>query len=216
MSDDDRYTRITLRIPKELTLKLKDAADARSHSMNAEIIQRLENTFGSDWDKLHEFIKNPSNTEGLTDDEREIAWNIRYMSSNESDRLERSEKNAYLTISAIQEIRKLKKSGDISVLLDSLNKEEQLREENRKKWLSRHPVKSEKIAGIESEYEEWENKIKEIRREQEELYSKLKEARAKSRTTKLKLKAHNLEITRDMMRERLESLEKEEGIGEGE
>lgn len=45
MSDDDRYTRITLRIPKELVGSLKEAADARSHSMNAEIVQRLEDSF---------------------------------------------------------------------------------------------------------------------------------------------------------------------------
>ncbi|MDD3016774.1 MAG: Arc family DNA-binding protein [Comamonas sp.] len=43
--DDERYTRITLRIPKELHAKLQDAADATSKSMNAEIIGRLEGTF---------------------------------------------------------------------------------------------------------------------------------------------------------------------------
>lgn len=45
MSDEDRYTRITLRIPKALTAQLKSGADERSHSMNAEIIRRLEETF---------------------------------------------------------------------------------------------------------------------------------------------------------------------------
>jgi len=48
MSDDDRYTRITLRIPKDLTQALKRAADLDSHSMNAEIIQRLSSTFEFD------------------------------------------------------------------------------------------------------------------------------------------------------------------------
>jgi len=43
--NDERYTRITLRIPKELHAKLQDAADQTSHSMNAEIVQRLESTF---------------------------------------------------------------------------------------------------------------------------------------------------------------------------
>ena len=42
MSDDDRYRRFNLRIPKEAFASLQDAADARSHSMNAEIVQRLE------------------------------------------------------------------------------------------------------------------------------------------------------------------------------
>lgn len=42
---EDRYTRITLRIPKEVHKALQEAADARSHSMNAEIVQRLEESF---------------------------------------------------------------------------------------------------------------------------------------------------------------------------
>lgn len=45
MDKDDRYTRITLRIPKDLHSKLSDAADETSKSMNAEIIARLESTF---------------------------------------------------------------------------------------------------------------------------------------------------------------------------
>ncbi|WP_417786763.1 Arc family DNA-binding protein [Stutzerimonas xanthomarina] len=45
MEKDDRYTRITLRIPKDLHSKLSDAADETSKSMNAEIIARLESTF---------------------------------------------------------------------------------------------------------------------------------------------------------------------------
>ncbi|NIE81552.1 MULTISPECIES: Arc family DNA-binding protein [Asaia] len=42
MSEDDRYRRFNLRIPKEDFSRLQEAADARSHSMNAEIVQRLE------------------------------------------------------------------------------------------------------------------------------------------------------------------------------
>ena len=38
---EDRYQRITLRIPKELHTKLMAEADAKSRSMNAEIIDRL-------------------------------------------------------------------------------------------------------------------------------------------------------------------------------
>lgn len=45
MDTDDRYTRITLRIPKDLHSKLTDAADETSKSMNAEIIARLERSF---------------------------------------------------------------------------------------------------------------------------------------------------------------------------
>lgn len=44
MSNNDRYRRFNLRIPKETFDLLQEAADARSHSMNAEIVQRLEDS----------------------------------------------------------------------------------------------------------------------------------------------------------------------------
>lgn len=42
MDEEDRYTRITLRLPKDLDRKLQESADATSKSKNAEIIARLE------------------------------------------------------------------------------------------------------------------------------------------------------------------------------
>ncbi|MBV0890010.1 Arc family DNA-binding protein [Komagataeibacter oboediens] len=39
---DERRVPITLRMPRDLLDRLKAAADAHSHSMNAEIVQRLE------------------------------------------------------------------------------------------------------------------------------------------------------------------------------
>jgi uncharacterized protein (DUF1778 family) len=45
MIDDDRYTRITLRIPKDLHALLQTAADASSKSINAEIVGRVQQTF---------------------------------------------------------------------------------------------------------------------------------------------------------------------------
>lgn len=42
MDDEDRYTRITLRIPKELHQSLAMAAERTSKSLNAEIIGRLQ------------------------------------------------------------------------------------------------------------------------------------------------------------------------------
>lgn len=45
MTEEDRYTRITLRIPKEIHQQLARSASERSHSMNAEIVQRLEDSF---------------------------------------------------------------------------------------------------------------------------------------------------------------------------
>lgn len=47
MDDKDRYTRITLRIPKDLHAKLQAASDESSKSMNAEIIERVENSFSA-------------------------------------------------------------------------------------------------------------------------------------------------------------------------
>ena len=45
MDDEDRYTRITLRIPKDLHRQLSDAADKTSKSLNAEIVGRLSESF---------------------------------------------------------------------------------------------------------------------------------------------------------------------------
>ena len=45
MDIEDRYTRITLRLPKELHAKLSAAADETSKSTNAEIVARLEESF---------------------------------------------------------------------------------------------------------------------------------------------------------------------------
>lgn len=45
MDDEDRYTRITLRIPRDLHRSLSDAADKTSKSLNAEIVGRLEQSF---------------------------------------------------------------------------------------------------------------------------------------------------------------------------
>lgn len=46
--EEDRYTRITLRIPKDVHAGLQASADARSHSMNAEIVQRVEKSLAFD------------------------------------------------------------------------------------------------------------------------------------------------------------------------
>lgn len=43
--EEDRYTRITLRIPRDLHERIALAADKTSKSMNAEIISRLDSSF---------------------------------------------------------------------------------------------------------------------------------------------------------------------------
>lgn len=45
MDTEDRYTRITLRIPKALHEHLAESAEQSSKSMNAEIIARLEESY---------------------------------------------------------------------------------------------------------------------------------------------------------------------------
>lgn len=47
MDDDDKYIRITLRIPRTLHGKLTAEADATSKSLNAEIVARLTESFAS-------------------------------------------------------------------------------------------------------------------------------------------------------------------------
>ncbi|MFT8354602.1 MAG: Arc family DNA-binding protein [Gluconobacter japonicus] len=76
MSDEDRYRRFNLRIPKETFASLQEAADERSHSMNAEIVQRLELTLGL-------MFKSPARTEekfpeGISPDEKALIrmWRI--------------------------------------------------------------------------------------------------------------------------------------------
>lgn len=46
--EEERYTRITLRIPRDLHEKLQEMADRTSKSMNAEIIARLEHSFSDE------------------------------------------------------------------------------------------------------------------------------------------------------------------------
>lgn len=45
MMEDDRYTRITLRIPKDLHAMLQEASEESSKSVNAEIIERVRKSF---------------------------------------------------------------------------------------------------------------------------------------------------------------------------
>lgn len=45
MTNEDRYTRITLRIPKDLHALLQEASEGSSKSVNAEIIERVRKSF---------------------------------------------------------------------------------------------------------------------------------------------------------------------------
>lgn len=61
MEKDDRYTRITLRIPKRLHERLAESAEMTSKSMNAEIVARLEASYmlipqtpTATWEEFHD------------------------------------------------------------------------------------------------------------------------------------------------------------------
>ena len=45
MAKQDDYTKTALRLPRELHQKLMDAASARGHSLNTEMIYRLDGSF---------------------------------------------------------------------------------------------------------------------------------------------------------------------------
>ena len=59
MEDEDRYTRITLRIPKDLHGLLGEEAARTSKSLNAEIIGRLFQTFSHPADGTSSAVQNP-------------------------------------------------------------------------------------------------------------------------------------------------------------
>lgn len=68
MSEEDGYTRVTLRIPKKLTIRLKQSANRRSHSMNAEIIQRIWLSYDYDDKRAKEIQQAIEEEEALLDD----------------------------------------------------------------------------------------------------------------------------------------------------
>lgn len=55
--ENDRYTRITLRIPADLYKQLAEEADASSKSTNAEIVARLEASFAGGSSEEMELLK---------------------------------------------------------------------------------------------------------------------------------------------------------------
>lgn len=76
MEKDDRYTRITLRIPKELHERLSTCADETSKSMNAEIIGRLEHSFEYERRAIEKLDEVRSFVESL---KAEIAQKVEYL-----------------------------------------------------------------------------------------------------------------------------------------
>lgn len=62
MDEEDRYTRITLRIPRELHGLLSEAAEHTSKSLNAEIIGRLTSSFES---HMREVAASPERIDAL-------------------------------------------------------------------------------------------------------------------------------------------------------
>ena len=67
MDDEDKYTRITLRIPKDLHVRVSEAADAVARSTNAEIVARLLLSFEAEAKLLE-----------LTDENNELAFRLQH------------------------------------------------------------------------------------------------------------------------------------------
>lgn len=82
---DDRYTRITLRIPKDLHKVLAEKADATSKSMNAEIIARLRDSILSEQEDLDDLERA---VQELEQDEEKGVSTIDGSGNNESNQLD--------------------------------------------------------------------------------------------------------------------------------
>lgn len=207
MTEEDRYTRITLRIPKEIHQQLTKSASERSHSMNAEIVQRLEGSFPNGWAGLEKWVRDPYNTDDLSEYERRLAQDICYFSNLPPDRLARQEENLRIALAALSEIERLKESGHLKLLQDSEAALRKKREETRKKWISNHPERESAINQDKSEEEMWQERINALRSERDELYKRLEVARKKRRLANLKVRARNMEIDRDMLAEAVSAVE---------
>lgn len=72
MEDEDRYTRITLRIPKNLHARIAQAAEATSKSQNAEIVLRLEQSFAGHIDKDLTFTMLNAEVQRLSEELRQL------------------------------------------------------------------------------------------------------------------------------------------------
>ncbi|MCG4261385.1 Arc family DNA-binding protein [Acetobacter senegalensis] len=73
--NDERRVPITLRMPRALLDRLKEAADARSHSMNAEIVQRLDTSFPVSLNKADmEKFKHDLKPQDLFEENLMVAW----------------------------------------------------------------------------------------------------------------------------------------------
>lgn len=77
MDSEEKYQRVNLRIPKELHARVMEAAGERSHSMNAEIVQRLEVSLSG------RPIVDVPESEGLNADERSLVRAMRSMDDDE-------------------------------------------------------------------------------------------------------------------------------------
>lgn len=74
---DERRVPITLRMPRGLLDNLKAQADLRSHSMNAEIVQRLEESI---------YLSHSAHAlegEDITDAERAVVQSMRNMNDTQ-------------------------------------------------------------------------------------------------------------------------------------
>ncbi|KXV60662.1 hypothetical protein AD948_04350 [Acetobacter senegalensis] len=182
--------------------------------MNAEIIQRLESSFPGGWDGLEAWILDPYNTDNLSDDERRLVSNIRYLSGFPPDKLAKEESWHQIALAAIGEIRRLREMGLLTSLLEREEVLRRQREKDRAEWLAQRPEQEAAIKQDKAEQEIWQNRINEIRAETKALHKKLEAAREKLRLASLKERARNMEIDRDMLSETVKALEMSNDLDE--
>lgn len=206
---------ISIRMTRELLDKLKEVAESRSHSMNAEIVQRLESSFPSGWDGLENWIRDPYNTDNLSEDEQLLVSNIRYLSSFSPDKLAKEESGLRIALAAIGEIKRLKEMGQLKSLQESEEALRKQHEEDRAKWISERSEQETAINQDRAEQEMWQARINEMQAEKKELLKKLQAAREKRRLASLKVRARNMEIDRDMLAEAVAAVEVDDDLDEG-
>lgn len=90
MDTEDRYTRITLRIPKALHEHLSESAEQSSKSMNAEIIARLEESYFNHGSPAERYTM-PQILEMMQAANAQLLKNIRNAAKSKAQRREEEE-----------------------------------------------------------------------------------------------------------------------------
>jgi len=210
MSDDDRYRRFNLRIPKDLYARLMEAADVRSHSMNAEIIQRLESTHGPQIADIGAFVVDPSNPDRMVGDQKSLVRAVSYYARMDAERISRTRRRLLVDTWALDELERIEKAGLLNTLLESLAQEEEREFKERTDWLDRHPGDREKLERQDAELKKINEEISILREEQETLREHLREFRRKKTNIERHKTLAIYQIERDRLAEQVKEAERDD------